>query len=186
MFDSVGAFTKQFTPIEGGYLFYPWKKSGGKLVTEHEYQLLVADWKRVAGTRGIWKIVGLIVVAILLWMFVSKALTLPEGADWVFTTGCVLGVSAWLLWMSFSPQRLVRHRPDIAPPRPASQVRREARALLNWPFVIAALVASGLVFLPHLLVPQATLGWWVWVTGSGLLFSCYLWIAFNKLRDRRR
>jgi hypothetical protein len=31
MFDSIGAFTSPFTPVDGGYLYYPSRKDGGKL-----------------------------------------------------------------------------------------------------------------------------------------------------------
>ena len=43
MFDSIGAFTRQFTPVDGGYLYFPSRKNGGKLVTAEEFETLVSD-----------------------------------------------------------------------------------------------------------------------------------------------
>ena len=60
MFDTMDAFTRQFTPVDGGYLYYPSKNDGGKLVTAEEFESLVADWQRVAGRSGRWKAVGLV------------------------------------------------------------------------------------------------------------------------------
>jgi hypothetical protein len=59
MFDLRAAFTKQFTPVDGGYVYYPPRGSGGKLVTLDEYESLCADWNKRVGPRGQWKVAGL-------------------------------------------------------------------------------------------------------------------------------
>jgi hypothetical protein len=186
MFDPIGSFTRQFEPVDGGYLYYPSRKSGGKLVTAEEFEQLVSDWQRVAGTRGTWKSAGLIGLAILVWTLLSRALALSEWTDWVIIVGCVVALSGWVTWASLAPRRLVRGRPDVAPPRPASQIRREVRATFNWPFVIFALLLSGLLFFGALESLSGTLAGWAFVVGSGLLFGVYVWTAFQKLRDPKR
>ena len=183
MFDAVDAFTKQFTPVDDGYVYYPSRKSGGKLVTADEYQKLVADWERTAGRRGVWKAAGLALVAVLIWTIISQSLALPDWTDWIPIIGCVAALSAWMLWASLAPRRLVRGRPDSTPPRRVSEARREARSMLSWPFVILVTVASGAVFIGCLSAPEPTIGWWARMIGSGLFFGVYSWIAVQKFRD---
>ena len=184
MFDSISAFTKQFTPTDGGYLYYPSKKSGGKLVTADEYEQLSESWRKVAGRRGIWTVVGIEMLAIFVWTATSKLLSLPDWSDSIIVAACVIGISAWLVWASLAPRRLVRDRPAIAPPRPASEARRQARAMLNWRFIIFALLFSGVAFLGSFNSPERDLKTWAWLIGSGAFFGLYIWVAVQKFRDR--
>ena len=55
--------------------------------------------------------------------------------------------------------------------------------MLNWPFVLFALLITGAMFIGALSLLPGTMAVWVWVIGSGLLFGIYLWTAFQKLRD---
>ena len=98
---------------------------------------------------------------------------------------CVLAISAWFVWASFAPRRLVSGRPDVTPPRPLPEAKREARALLDWRFVIFALLFSAVTLLGTVSSPEQTLGWWAWLIGSGALLASYIWIAFRKVMDRR-
>lgn len=184
MFDSIGAFAKQFTPTEGGYLYYPSKKGGGKLVTADEYEQLAESWRKVAGRRGMWTVVGIVMLAIFVWTTISELLSLPDWSDPIIVAVSVIGISAWLLWASFAPRRLVRDRPAIAPPRPVSEARRQARALLNWRFIIFALLFSGVAFLGSFNSSERNLKTWAWLTGSGAFLGLYIWIAVQKFRDR--
>jgi hypothetical protein len=184
MFDSIGAFKKQFTPTEGGYLYYPSKKCGGKLVTAAEHEQLIESWRKVAGRRGMWTVVSIVMLAIFVWTAISKLLSLPNWSDSIIVATSVIGISAWLLWASFAPRRLVRDRPAIAPPRPGSETRRQARALLSWRFIIFALLFSGVTFLGSLNSPGRDLKTWAWIIGSGAFFGLYIWIAIQKVRDR--
>jgi hypothetical protein len=184
VFDSIGAFTKQFTPTEGGYLYYPSKKCGGKIVTADEYEQLTESWRKVAGRRGMWTLVGIVVLAIFVWTVISKLLSLPDWSDSIIVAASVIGISAWLLWASFAPRRLVRDRPAITPPRPVSDARRQARALLNWRFIIFALLFSGVAFVGSFNSPERDLKTWAWLIGSGAFFGLYIWIAIQKHRDR--
>ena len=186
MFDPIGVFTRQFTPVEGGYLYYPSRKAGGKLVTHDEYERLVTDWQRVAGRRGQWKVAGVAFGFILLWAIATQALALPDWTEWMMIAFCVSSISGWFLWTGSAPRRLVSGRPDITPPRPSSEARREARALLNWRFVIFALLFSGVALFGTLSSPDQTLSWWAWLFGSGTLFGAYVWIALQKVMDWQR
>jgi hypothetical protein len=186
MFDPIGAFEKQFTQVEGGFLFYPSRKSGGKLVTDEEYNLLVSDWKRASQRVTGWKTVGAVVVAAVLWTSLSEALYLPDWTTKLLIIALVIAMCAWLFWASFAPRRLVTKRSAVAPPRPASEARRAARAALNWPFVIFALLLSGATFWSTVNASDRTLSTWLWLLGSGLMLGTYLWIGLGKLLDFRR
>lgn len=184
MFDSTDAFTKQFIPAEGGYLFYPSKRGGGKLVTADEYEQLIEGWRKVASRRGIWTMVGIVMLALFVWTIVSHSLSLADRSNSVMVAASVIGISAWLLWASFAPHRLVRGRPAVAPPRPVSEAKRQARSLLNWRFVIFALLFSGIAFLAAMGTPERDAKSRAWLIGSGALFCLYIRIAIQKFRDR--
>lgn len=186
MFDSVGAFTKLFTPVDEGYLFYPSRKIGGKIITAEEYDRLLANWGQVAGRTGVWKTGGVIVLILALWTLLSYSLSLPEWAGTLVLPSLVLAISARMLWASFAPYRLVRDRPDVTAPRPFSEVRREAMATLNWPVVIFALLLSGAIFFAAVSTSDRSLSTWAWLVGSALMLAAYLWIGFRKLFDARR
>ncbi len=96
MFDPVGAFTKQFTPVDGGYLYYPSLKSGAKLVTAEEFHALVNGWQRVAGRGGRWKFVGVVSLSILAWTIVSIMFVLPNWTGGVFSAAIAIAISAWI------------------------------------------------------------------------------------------
>jgi hypothetical protein len=183
MFNSVGAFNQQFKPVDDGYLYYPSKSAGGKLVTAEEYEALTADWERRAGRSGTWRSAGVIGLAILVWALLSQSLALPGWTDWLIIAACAASLTGWLFWASSAPRRLVRGRPDAAPPRSASQVRREILTMRNWPFVIFALLLTGAVFAGALISLPWTIAGWAWVIGSGLLFAIYLRVAIKKLSD---
>lgn len=183
VFDSMDAFRKQFTPTDGGYLYYPSRKAGGKLVTAQEYEGLVEGWARFAGRSGRWKLAGGVMLAIVVWTGLSMVLALPDWLTSVFVFGCAIALSAVLLWASLAPRRLVRDRPAVTPPRDRSLARQQARAMLNWRFVGFALLISGAILLGSILSPKDTIASWAWLLGSGLMFAAYLWIAFRKIRD---
>ena len=110
MFNTIEAFKRQFTRVKGGYLVYPSRKFGGKLVTEAEYEQLVADWEKVAGRAGRWKTVGVVAVVIAILTSFADRLSAPAWGDTLLIVFIVLAMSAWLLWASTTPRRLVKHR----------------------------------------------------------------------------
>lgn len=182
MFDAVGAFKKQFTPVE---VIYPSSKAGGKFVTVEEYERLVSDWERVAAGVGIWKVVGVAVVMIMLWVLAERAFPLPDWSNSVLTGAIVVGICGWLLWASLAPRRLVKDRAPIAPARSFAEARKEGRAALNWRFIVFALLLSGSAFVGAMTKNERTIGEWAWLIGSGLMLGMYIWIAAKKLMDQR-
>ena len=184
MFDTIGAFGKQFTPADGGYLYYPSRKAGGKLVTHGEYTDLMAGWQRVVGRKGQWQFVGVIFAIIVVWELISNWLQFPDWTQQTMIIACVGLLIARLFRASYAPRRLVGGRPDIAPPRARADVGRQARSALNWPFVLFALVISGLIFFGGLGASVRPFSWWAWTIGSGAMLVGYIWIAVRKLIDR--
>ena len=184
MLDTIGPFKKQFTPVEGGYLLYPSAKSGGKLVTVDEYDRLMADWQRIAGRAARWKTAGIVIILIALWTGLSQALSLPGWTETLFVAAVVTGIAARLVWASLAPRRFVKDRPAVTLPRPISDARREARAALNWPMVVVALLLSGGIFFSTLHALERPSDW-AWLVGSGLMMLAYLWIGLKKLFDPR-
>lgn len=183
MFDVIDVFAKQFTPIDGGYLYYPSKKSGGKLVTAAEYDELVEGMRKAAGRPAIWKVVGVVLLVILTWALISEAQSLPDWADWIVVAAVAIGISAWTIWASLAPQRLVRDRPFITPPRTALQAGREVRSLLGWRFIIFALLFSGFTFFGSLYSTERNFVSWAVLFGTGAIFGGYIWISVRKFRD---
>ena len=183
-FDPIGAFERRFTPTKGGYLYYPSARSGGKLVTVVEFETLASDWKRVAGMAGQLKMTGILVAVLVVWAFISTAFSLPEWPNWIVIAGGAAAMIGRMFRVSLAPNRLVRDRPAISPPRPMSQVQQEARALVDWRLVGFFLLLSGIVFFGSLAKPQNTFWWWAWTIGSGLYFVSLLWIAARKFWER--
>ena len=184
MSSSIDAFKRQFTPHQDGYLIYPWRQGGGKLVTADEYDRLIVDWQKVAGRAGRWKSVGAVVAFLVLWTVLSQALKPPEWTNSAVIVLVAIALCARLLWAGFAPWRLVKNRNTITPPRPRAEARREARAALNWPMIIFALILSAGAFASHVTTTEWRIGTWVWLVGSGAMFVTYLWIGFRKLLDR--
>jgi hypothetical protein len=186
MFDSTGTFTKQFTPFVDGYVYFPSRKAGDKFVSVEEYDRLVSNWRRVAGRGASWIWVGFGVVTLVLWTILCDILALPPWTSWIVITLSVAVMLGRLLRAGYAPRRLLASRPDITPPRPRSQARRQARAMIGWPIVVFGLLLSGAIFFSQLRSADRTPSWWAWVIGSGLMLGAYIWIGFQKLADRKR
>ena len=184
MFNQMDSFRMQFTSHEGGYLYYPSSKSGGKLVTEREYEQLAANWERLTGRNGQWKMAAWTVAAIVGWTLFAQFVDIAEWLNQIAFFGLVAAIVGRISWVSFAPRRLVRERPSVAPPRPIAEVRREVRALLNWPLVLIALLISGTIFFSGLMSIDRTLPWWAWMIGSGTIFLAYIWVGFKKIVDK--
>lgn len=125
MFDTAGLLQRSFTPVEGGYLYYPYRWSHGYLVKPGEYDALVDDWRRVARWRGIWKLVGVMAVALTIGMAIIYWLGLGELANTVLNFGLGTAMAGYIIWKSTAANRLVRGREKFAPPR-SSQAAEDA------------------------------------------------------------
>jgi hypothetical protein len=183
MFDPVGAFTRQFTPVEGGYLYYPSRRSGGKLVSASEYEMLVADWRRIAA-GGTWKVAGFLILVIVVGTIASRTLAVPDWMLDIAVFGAIAAISIGVLWVGGAPRRLVRERPAITPPRPIGEAQRDSRRLMKWPFVLVMIVIWTRWFLLSFDYWQGSFGQWAWTIASGLGLGYFLWIGFQKFRDR--
>lgn len=181
VFDATNAFAKRFTPMDGGYLFFPSRKGGGKFVSSDEFTSLSARWKRVSDRRT----VIILVAVVILCSILIDVFALPKWTNFALSVAVAVTLLAWVLWESAASRRLVRGRPDIAPPRSASQARREARALLSWPFVTLGLLFFGVIFIATVSLAEWTLASIPWIAGTGFFFVCYVWIAIQKIRDAR-
>lgn len=179
----MAAFEMQFTLHEKGYLYFPSVKGGGKLVSAQEYNQLAADWNRVTGRAGQWKITACVAAAIIIWMFVDEIVKPEEWINQIAFLGLVAAIIARIIWISYAPRRLVKGRPDVVSPRPIAEVRREVRSLLSWPIIAIALLFSGAIFIGSLMSADQSLGAWMWLIGSGVLFLMYGWASIKKLTD---
>ena len=145
--DSAKLFARQFGPVEGGYLFYPRAKGPAKLVSPEEYDALLTDYRRWMG-RG-WR-PGLLFVALFGAVVMNEIVSLWLGFSEEASLGVfsLLGLlfAAKVVWLQLAPRRLVRGRPDAAPPRTKAQRARATRAMvpwlmLVWPGLIATVAA---------------------------------------------
>ncbi len=185
MLDSNGIFQRMFTPVDGGYHYYPSKKEGAKFVTAEEYNQLIKDWERMVGRSGVGRVAIVVVLIVVVWTLISRATVLPEWSDTVFIWTCVGSVAAWYLHAALAPRRLVRDRPVVTPPRPASVAGQQVRESVSWPSVLFLLCFSSAVFAGSLLSPKVTITDWVWLVGSGAMSASCIWISIQKLRDKR-
>lgn len=184
MFDLVGIFARMFTPFQDGYLYYGSHWSGGKFVTQAEYDTLLARWRRVAGPVGMLKFAGCMFATIVASVFISVGFGLPEWLNQALTLMVMLSLIAWILWHALAPLWLVRGREAVAPPRSMSESMRVTRAMIPWPMVIGIGLISGLVFIAILTHPAHETSWWAGLIGSGAMSGICGWVGWKKLHDR--
>ncbi len=181
----IETFERLFTPTEGGYLFFPSRNAGGKLVTTEEYAKLHGNWKKVAGRKGTLKATVLIVLVIVIWAIAETFYALPEWSGGLVVTASAIIVALWFVWHSVAPWRLVRGRPDASPPRGLSESQMAARSMVPWTMVFAVIFLSGMFLSTDLNTQDRTAQWWGIKLVSGLFFLAYAWIGFQKWRDEQ-
>ncbi len=186
MFDARDAFAGQFTQIDGGYVYYPRQKAGGKFVSNEEYDLLLTDWQRISEGRGRWKNVGFIMGSILTWTIVADLFSLPEWVGWMVITAVTSCILAKYFWVSLAPRRLVRDRPDITPPRTALEARQESRQHLKWGYIFSVLGFSGVMLFVATSSRPETIFQWIWIIISGVVCTIYIGVAVRKFLDLQR
>jgi 4-hydroxybenzoate polyprenyltransferase len=184
-YDPSKAFARRFEPTEGGYLFYPRAKGPGKLVTPAEYEALAAHYRRWMGGRfkpGL--LFAILFGAILMTTIVSVALGLPPERDNWLIYPLVALLVGFIFWLQFAPHRLVKGRPDAAPPRTKAQLGRATRRVLTWPQVVLGIAVSGL-FAAAGLAGRPSIGVVVWTVFWALVFATWVKLAFQKFQDSR-
>lgn len=183
--DYVTPWLKQFRRTEEGHVYYPSAKTGGKFISAEEYELLLADWKRVSKLFSIMNVVIGSLVLVTLSILLVLTLDLPLWTFTVILVAPVTFMTAYILWVGTAPARLVKYRPEITAPRPASDVREEARAAMGWPLITLILFGSAAYLVSSLTSFDGTLRSTIWIVASGGLFLGYLSIATLKIMDRR-
>ena len=189
MADMVDGFARDFQRIEGGYVYYPSAKSGGKFLSQSEYLAAFAGWRRATSRIGLWGGGG-VTLALMAILGVSTAhhgIPRPVGAAVMLAVpGLFL---SWLIWKPVAFRsalaRLVRERPDAVPARPAGELYRERRKALNWPFVIIMSLFSDAKCLDVARSGVHSPGQAIWVGALGSICVGYLGLALFKLRDMR-
>ncbi len=181
-----GGFDKQFTPIEGGYLYYPSAWKGAKLVTVEEYKQLIAAWKRATSVRAMSLIVGAGILGVVLMGFLAGDAANPTWTTMIFPLIWMVGMSAWFLRSSLAPWYLVKNRPYVSEPRPRSEVWRQNRAMQSWPalglfFVISAKGLFDALQGKEILFPASVAtAWW------SFMLAAFTLVSVLKFRDRLR
>lgn len=180
MWDRGKIFERQFLATDGGYIHYPWARSGGKLVTEAEFEALVARWQHAT---AFWPIFGYLLVALfaIVGLAIATNGATPIWAMSGLTLLFVLPILLRVLPASLAPWRLVRDRPDVTAPRSLGDAFRQQRALLPWWLILLWLVWGALELAAFWTDGPAS--WWR--IGPGLvMFVIGLTQMGLKLRDR--
>ncbi|GGI87249.1 hypothetical protein GCM10007973_24620 [Polymorphobacter multimanifer] len=178
-----GDFDQQFTPTEGGYLYYPSPWKGAKLITVEEHEGFVNDWKRATGLAPMSVSVGLGLVFIIVSIFLlrhesSNLAKFGPAAVWIF------GLFAWFRRPAVAASKAVKDRPYVTGSRPRSDVWRQARTTQSWPAIIFFLLLSAKFLFDafqgrHGLFPPAfALAFW------SFMVAVFGLVTFLKLRDR--
>lgn len=186
MIDTAEIFAKQFTPYGGDYLYYPSKRSGGKVVSEAEFQALRTRWLAVVGRRWAWKTAGLIILSVIL-VHLAEALSGLDALIGNIVIGIsVVAVMCMVLWAASAPARLVKDRPEVVPPSSPADSKRAMRDALPWGKVIFACLFGMAIFKITLSHHPNSIGEWLQLAGSGVTCALFLWIGVQKFRDRKR
>lgn len=142
MFDTVGTLERSFTPVEGGYLYYPSRWHGGYLVTQEEYDDLVSQWRTIAGWRGIFKLVLLAIVLIMVLGFVARWLGVSDDVVDPFMPFVGIVIVVPIIWTSSAAYRLIRKRTPIKPARSSREAEIAMGRVLGRPMAIWVGVVS--------------------------------------------
>ncbi len=188
-FDPGKLFERSLEPREDGFLYYPFHRRGGYLLSRREKEQLVEERRRAFGFSGVLKLILLLLLVSLAEMVVRQVLEQPSN-EGVFTSAAGAAiVFAYLLWNLSNGVRLVWHREPVAPPRTDAQNDLALRRMLGLPkYIVVAsmgLVLSGwLTFLgivitserPIIGIPMALL--------FGFALLRWLQMILRALRNR--
>lgn len=188
-FDPTASFKRRFEPTEGGYLYYPKAKGGGKLLSEVEYNDLIINYRRWIGARFrpgliIWTMMGACVAITL----VATVLDLSESfLNWAIA-GVAIGFVIAQYWIQSTAYRLYHNRPDSTPPRTKQEIKRAARKLLTWPLLMWMIAIFGLMTFTGIiaLVQRPSLATGVLALLFAVALVQLLRMTVQKLRDRKQ
>jgi len=186
-FNPTEIYKRQFQPAEEGYLFYPRRNKGGKLLSHLEYEKLVLNYRRWIGTRfvpglSVWfAFAGLIVIASISVMF-----DLPDQFIEISVYAMVAAFVAASLWLYLTPYRLTKNRPDVSPPRTKQEQMRLARSMMPWALLIWTIIIFGLLSIIGIAaaITEPSIGKGVFATFCTLFLIMGLRVAIQKYRDR--
>ena len=184
--DPTELYKRRFEPFDGGYLYYPRAKGGGKLVSEHEYNRLVTKYRRWLGTRfkpglGFW----LLFAGCVLLSVGHAIFEIPKNNFEIAIYALTWSSIAPFFWLYSEPYRLCRDRSDSAPPRAKNERMRASRAMMPWFTVIWSSLMFGLFTVVSFLLAYQEPS--VIHVGMTAIFGLFTGRAFHlgwkKLRD---
>ena len=183
MFSRSDNFRQLFKPTDGGYLYYPSRRGGGKLVTEAELKELEAK----LGRPTTWLV---LIVGLLLCVGIGVAFKQSEKS--IFSAGWVMIAiyAVYIFWLCcVVPRLLVKDRPFVAPTRSKDELKAELRAKwdrLSWPLVIAFSAMLLMVAIANLQAPTIGLKETAMLTLCGIGLVLYARVAWFKFQSSRR
>jgi len=181
--DAIEIFERSFEPHGDGYLYHP-GKGGGRFVTKAEYEELRAYHRRWLDPRS-WRFLTILTVFLVLLMMVMSQLNLSEDGKLVVIGVGVLPLIAYVFWVVCAPNRLVKDRPAIAPPKSAAERHRFARQIGDTRLGSLFTFGCAAVLIYCLAYPENTFRWWGWTLFCGAIVILSLVNAFQSWRDRR-
>lgn len=186
-FNPTEIYKRQFQPAEEGYLFYPRRNKGGKLLSHPEYEKLVLNYRRWMGTRfvpglSLWLVLaGSIVIASISVMF-----DLPELFIKIAVYVMVAAFLAAYSWLYLAPYRLTKNRAAISPPRTRQEQLRQGRTMFPWALLIWIIFIFGFfsIFGIAAAIAEPSIGKLVFEAVCVVIFIMGLRVAIQKYRDR--
>ena len=186
-FNPTDLFKRRFDPIAEGYLYYPRKRGGGKLVSEREFADFVGDYRRWFGTRFV---PGLLFWLTLAGIVFISVLSVALGESDRSLTIAVYALLAILIggafWVQSAPFRILRSRPDFSPPRAKRDQSKAARTQVPWIILCLMIPFPGLMSYVGILsvIAEPSLLNVAWTAAFGFIFATAVKIAIQKWMDR--
>ena len=181
---AIKVFEKLFKDVDGGYVYYPSTKSGGKFITSGEYYYLVARWSKIVSPYSFLKIVGIVFLLLFFGTALIEFARIPSWTFYVFAVVIAIGLSNWLRGECLAPRRLVKNRPEVVPPRTQVEIKELRQASLathSWWLVAFTLIYSSGALVVCVRSADGSLHSWLWFGGSATIFISYVWLAVRKL-----
>jgi len=181
------AFDKLFTPIEGGYLYYPLRWSRGYFVSAAEYEHLRERIGWLFDGRLVATCVAFAVVAVVVQEIAAASYAVAGLSPDALVAITALPLISLLVWNLCALWRLVRGREPVAPPRSALEVDRDFARAMSWPMTAWGLVMfTGPVVVGLLALTFAPLVAIPWTLLFGLAWFQFARAARAKWQMRKK